>query len=329
MPCYDKKLEASRQDFYNDVFSTRDVDCVITTGELELLMREKLWDISIPVVNELVPTPPRTPPLGKSESAILPQLISHPGTSSGSYLHTVVEAVRARHRLNASRQDTPDLELSVKALRSADYEEYTLTDRETGKVVFKGAKCYGFRNLQNIVRRVGKEVGVQTGKGAAGRLVGSRARAVKRTAAGGEDVNLDYVEVMACPGGCINGGGQLKRREPAKVDLGEKDSEGYQRDWNETGVDPGTGMGARWGDKEWVKEVEKVYWAEQDSDVPAHTAVDLFAANVLHEICQSDPVPGLSWFESMNEKAEAQRRALFRTEYRAVESEVDGLLVRW
>lgn len=32
MPCYDKKLEASRQDFYNDMYSTRDVDCVITSG---------------------------------------------------------------------------------------------------------------------------------------------------------------------------------------------------------------------------------------------------------------------------------------------------------
>lgn len=32
MPCFDKKLEASRQDFYNDVYSTRDVDCVITSG---------------------------------------------------------------------------------------------------------------------------------------------------------------------------------------------------------------------------------------------------------------------------------------------------------
>jgi len=32
MPCYDKKLEASRQDFYDDIYSTRDIDCVITTG---------------------------------------------------------------------------------------------------------------------------------------------------------------------------------------------------------------------------------------------------------------------------------------------------------
>ena len=34
MPCYDKKLEASRQDFYDDICGTRDVDCVITTGQL-------------------------------------------------------------------------------------------------------------------------------------------------------------------------------------------------------------------------------------------------------------------------------------------------------
>jgi hypothetical protein len=33
--------------------------------------------------------------------------------------------------------------------------------------------------------------------------------------------------------------------------------------------------------------------------------------------------------EFMNEVAEARRGALFRTEYRVVESEVDGLLVKW
>ena len=332
MPCYDKKLEASRQDFYNDVFSTRDVDCVITTGELELLMKEKSWDISVPVVNELVPTPPRTPPPNGPGSEIgttLPQLISHPGTSSGSYLHTIIEAIRERHRLDTRGQDPSDLELSTKTLRSADYEEYTLTDTVTGKVVFKGAKCYGFRNLQNVVRRVGKEAGVQTGKGAAGRLVGGRSRAVKKTVAGGEDVRLDYVEVMACPGGCINGGGQLKRSEPTKVSPTEKDAEGYQRDWNESGADIGSGLGARWGDKEWTKEVEGVYWAEQGPDVPTHTGVNVFAVNVLHEMCQYDVTSGLSWSTSMDEKAETQRRTLFRTEYRAVESEVDGLLVKW
>jgi iron only hydrogenase large subunit-like protein len=31
-PCYDKKLEASRQDFYNEQREQYDVDCVISTG---------------------------------------------------------------------------------------------------------------------------------------------------------------------------------------------------------------------------------------------------------------------------------------------------------
>lgn len=33
MPCYDKKLEASREDFYSEVNESRDVDCVITSSE--------------------------------------------------------------------------------------------------------------------------------------------------------------------------------------------------------------------------------------------------------------------------------------------------------
>lgn len=40
MPCYDKKLEASRQDFIDDVTRSKDVDCVITTGEVELMLKE-------------------------------------------------------------------------------------------------------------------------------------------------------------------------------------------------------------------------------------------------------------------------------------------------
>ncbi len=37
MPCYDKKLEASREDFYNDLYRTRDVDCVISSGQSVLV----------------------------------------------------------------------------------------------------------------------------------------------------------------------------------------------------------------------------------------------------------------------------------------------------
>ncbi len=50
MPCFDKKLEASRQDFYNDVYRTRDVDCVITSGK-QLFV--SCVDLESPLVDKL------------------------------------------------------------------------------------------------------------------------------------------------------------------------------------------------------------------------------------------------------------------------------------
>ncbi|KAG1734744.1 iron hydrogenase [Suillus paluster] len=279
MPCYDKKLEASRQDFYSDLYSTRDVDCVITTGELELMMRDKGWDLSQSVENEGVP----------NFDAEIPELLSHPGTSSGSYLQSLINYITASH--------SSPVDLTVKSIRTSDYEEFTLRARDTGEVLFKGAKCYGFRNLQNVVRKVGREAGVQVGRGAAGRLVGMRAK--KR---GGEDEKgYDYVEVMACPGGCVNGGGQLK---PIVQAAGQReDEEGYTRNWQENGVqmpvpvDDGAMQGAKWGNKEWTKEVERVYWHDlptpppsprpyaQDFDTPFDRA-DRLAAQIIVELCR-------------------------------------------
>lgn len=37
MPCYDKKLEASREEFFNTRTQSRDVDCVITASSYYLL----------------------------------------------------------------------------------------------------------------------------------------------------------------------------------------------------------------------------------------------------------------------------------------------------
>jgi iron only hydrogenase large subunit-like protein len=44
MPCYDKKLEASRSDFYDDIFKTRDVDSVLATTEIIDLLRQENVD---------------------------------------------------------------------------------------------------------------------------------------------------------------------------------------------------------------------------------------------------------------------------------------------
>merc|ERR1711865_932718 len=55
-----------------------------------------------------------------------------------------------------------------------------VTLEQDGKVELKFAAAYGFRNIQNLVRNI------KRGKS-----------------------DYHFVEVMACPGGCINGGGQI------------------------------------------------------------------------------------------------------------------------
>lgn len=41
MPCFDKKLEASRDDFYNETHKTRDVDTVLTSAEVIDIINDK------------------------------------------------------------------------------------------------------------------------------------------------------------------------------------------------------------------------------------------------------------------------------------------------
>jgi iron only hydrogenase large subunit-like protein len=237
MPCYDKKLEASRQGA-----GERDVDCVITTGELVQMMPN-------------MPDMPDVPDaVGGGCRADIPDLVHHPGTSSGSYLHSVISTI-------ASSSASP-LDLSVRAVRSSDSEEYVLEDRQTGQVVFRGAKCYGFRNIQNLVRKL------------------------RRGKAG-----YDYVEVMACPGGCVNGGGQLKPP-----------------------------------DKAWSTSVENAYW----HDLSTHTP-DVLASQMLVDLCQptAHATGPKTWATCMDADAEARRTRLFRTEYQAVDSQVSGLAINW
>ncbi|KAI0645503.1 iron hydrogenase [Trametes meyenii] len=376
MPCYDKKLEASRQDFYSDVYATRDVDCVITTGELQLLMQDKGWDLSAPVDGENLPPRPyptlRLGNAGGCDSAIdsamtsvdadtdaepaFPELLMHPGTSSGSYLHSLVAVI------TASAADPTALELSTKTVRTADYEEYTLTDRRTGAVVFRGAKCYGFRNLQNVVRKVGRDAGVQVGRGAAGRMASglrARGRVIRKGGAEGapqEERGYDYVEVMACPGGCVNGGGQLR---PAQPPATSTDAEGFARDWSGSGVKmmdvdeplPAAPVGPKWGDREWTRKVEAAYWhtlptppptppadgatlAFGQKTAPVFEYADELAGRVLVEMTGAASTGAAAegkggWMSTLDGPAEERRQQLFRTQYRAVESEVVGLAVKW
>lgn len=162
MPCFDKKLEAAREDFYNEAFSAREVDCVITSVEVEqMLVRDQV---------ELVTLAP-CPLDGDLSSG--PQLTSHPGSSSGGYAHSIF--------INAAKelfnQETDDLQWKI--LRNNDLREVNL--EVNGETVLRFALAYGFRNIQNLVQKL------KRGKSP-----------------------YHYIEVMACPSGCLNGGAQVR-----------------------------------------------------------------------------------------------------------------------
>lgn len=45
MPCFDKKLESSRKEFYNESFKAKDVDCVLSTLEIQNLLDKECVDL--------------------------------------------------------------------------------------------------------------------------------------------------------------------------------------------------------------------------------------------------------------------------------------------
>lgn len=63
--------------------------------------------------------------------------------------------------------------------RNQDFRETTLTI--DGEVRLRFAFAYGFRNIQNIVQQMKRQ-----------------------------KCSYDFVEIMACPSGCLNGGGQIR-----------------------------------------------------------------------------------------------------------------------
>lgn len=165
MPCYDKKLEASRDDFFNDVVESRDVDCVITSIEIEQMLEKE--GKALKEFN-----------LGNfdwpwTESAPESFMWSHELSGSGGYSDFIFKHA-AKVLFN---QEVAKLE--YKNLRNPDFREVIL--EKDGAVVLRFAIANGFRNIQNLVQKL------KRGKS-----------------------SYHYVEVMACPSGCLNGGAQIR-----------------------------------------------------------------------------------------------------------------------
>ncbi|XP_076235520.1 putative cytosolic Fe-S cluster assembly factor GH10760 [Calliopsis andreniformis] len=167
MPCYDKKLEASREDFYNQDRKSRDVDCVITPIELEQMLNEHNV-----ILNEINEREIQRPFESQTEN-LKNDLYSHSGSGSGGYADFILRYA-AKNLF-----DETHVEVEFKNLRNPDFQEAVF--QKDGQVLLTFAIVNGFRNIQNLVQKL------KRGK-----------------------CSYDYVEVMACPCGCLNGGAQIR-----------------------------------------------------------------------------------------------------------------------
>ena len=255
MPCFDKKLEASREELTDRWWRTnnphdqtepetpiRDVDCVITSRELLSLASARNIPLASLLPQTLKPTTHQPFPdstishflntPNKSSTAQSPL-----AATSGGYLHHILLTHQALHPASTIRTTRG---------RNADVTEHTLLSA-TGTPLLRTARYYGFRNIQNLVRKL-KPHGASKMPGAAARRLAS---------ARGDGSEYAYVEVMACPGGCTNGGGQIKLEDVADVipeTRGEVVGEGVDK------RSPA-------GQKEWLARVDEAYFsAESESE---------------------------------------------------------------
>jgi len=95
--------------------------------------------------------------------------------------------------------------------RNSDYKEVKL--EVNGKVKLRFAQAYGFRNIQNVMKRLKIRNKDSSSFKTNAKFVGGRSdeqqHISKAVATTQDDLPLHFVEIMACPGGCLNGGGQL------------------------------------------------------------------------------------------------------------------------
>lgn len=170
MPCFDKKLEASRDEFLADLISnSREVDTVITTTELLQILTERL--------------PDGTSLSSLPEDTECNEFFRHEGTGSGGYLDFV---------LNYSKDRLfPGVSTRIERIsgRNSDNVEFQLKDQSSGRKLLSFVALSGFRNIQNFVLKQRKSEG---------------------------KTPIDFAEIMACPSGCLNGGGQIKAQDTSR-----------------------------------------------------------------------------------------------------------------
>ena len=183
MPCYDKKLEATRESHKYKEFL--EVDCVISTIELPELFFKMDFDFSENILDDenvsssynLDNFYTITKLLKISNENYNDNLnlffSTQENLSSNGYAEFILNEYIKEFLIDKNYK------IERKLGKNSDYKEIFLYVGNEGLPVLSFCIIYGFRNIQNILRLKNK-------------------------------IKYSYIEIMACPGGCINGGGQMR-----------------------------------------------------------------------------------------------------------------------
>jgi len=206
-PCYDKKLEGSRPDFYMREHETRETDCVLATDEVRKMIEDKGIDMTT-----LEETTLDTNFWNVSaDQSYLYRSLDVGG--SGGYAEYLFRYASDR-LFNVQWPESEPLPYVTG--RNADLRELRL--EIGGKVVLQFGLAYGFRNIQNIMRKMKMKKGGSSRMAVNGAVSASASAAPSSSSTSGAVApiipigsgSFHYIEVMACPSGCLNGGGQIK-----------------------------------------------------------------------------------------------------------------------
>jgi iron only hydrogenase large subunit-like protein len=271
MPCFDKKLEGSRKDFYwetgaeaeAEAGGTKEVDCVVTSGEVADLLASLGVDLAsedtesagseasfcgaydlrdateagfdgdvemeaddsvkLSAVNAVTRVERLLRGVSADGSTLFRIATAPGGGNSDGYAETIFRyAARTLFGLHVATEDiayvpgkNPDFrelvltrplgtDLAASAAPSLDIESIggnqSARNRAAEEPLLRFALAYGFRNIQAVIMRMKRSARGKAGS-ALSAISASTSAAAKP---------YDYVEVMACPSGCINGGGQIK-----------------------------------------------------------------------------------------------------------------------
>ncbi|KAK2197473.1 bifunctional Iron hydrogenase [Babesia duncani] len=194
-PCYDKKIEAAREESGFEMDSllklldatpidpkvVKPVDAVLSTGDIESILQH--LGMNFKTLDEsplsLIYTSRHNHILSRVLGTLFPYSTepsiernitrwAEHQAQSGGYAYEILKDI--------ANEYSNDKRLEFKSTLNKDYKECKLTIR--GNITLTFVIANGFRNIQNIIKQYGKQQ------------------------------KLHYVELMACPGGCFFGAGQ-------------------------------------------------------------------------------------------------------------------------